>query len=205
VTMLTTPTRTPWPMAPAPVRRFTVDEYHQLIQIGMMSGDEQVELLEGWITQKTAHNPPHDATVGKISRRLAGILPNDWIVRVQSAITTADSEPEPDHVVAPGPDDRYADHHPGPGEIALVIEVADSTLARDRGQRLRLYARAGIECYWIVNLIDRQIETYTDPTGPGATPQYRNHKDHGPGDAVPVSVNGRSLGTIPVVDLLPPP
>src|SRR5438128_2109330 len=103
-----------------PVRKFTVNEYHRLLEIGVLKEQDAVELLEGWVAPRFPHSPPHDATIGKASRQLAQVLPADRIVRVQSAITTADSEPEPDLAVVPGPDDRYAQRHPGPSDIDLL-------------------------------------------------------------------------------------
>ena len=78
------------------------------------------------------------------------------------------NEPEPDLSVVRGESDDYTDHHPGPADIALVVEVADSSLSRDRGEKRDNYARAGIPVYWIVNLVGRQLEVSSNPTG-GAT------------------------------------
>src|SRR5215217_6477795 len=78
------------------MRRFSVDEYHQLLEIGLLAEDERVELLEGWIVQKMTHNPIHDATVDRLAELLRDRVPRSWRLRIQSAITTADSEPEPD-------------------------------------------------------------------------------------------------------------
>src|SRR5438309_890413 len=89
-----------------PVRKFTVSEYHRLLEIGVVKEDAAIELLEGWVAPKFPHSPRHDATIGKVSRLLARVVPADRIARVQSAITTADSEPEPDLAVVVGPDDR---------------------------------------------------------------------------------------------------
>jgi hypothetical protein len=190
---------------PFPVCPFTVDQYHQMIAAGVFHEDERVELLEGWVTPKMPRNPPHDSTVDLMSEVLGALMPPGWRVRVQSAITTADSEPEPDGAVVPGPAMRYAQRHPEPAEIALLVEVADSSLAHDRGDKGRIYARANIACYWIINLPDRLVEVYTGPTGPGPAPQYRKHQDYRPGDAMPLIIAGQTVGSIAVNDLLPPP
>jgi hypothetical protein len=190
-------------MPPWPVRRFTVPEYHQMIQAGILTENDPVELIEGWIVPKMRHNPPHDATVDQAQEILQRSLPPGWRVRVQSAITTAESEPEPDLVVTPGPASRYATRHPEPHEIALVVEVADSSLSFDRGDKCRSYARAAIICYWIVDLIHRRVEVYTDPTGPTAAPSYRQHTDYGTADSLPLIVAGQQVALIPVADLLP--
>jgi len=182
------------------MRRFSVEEYHRLIEAGILTEDDPVELLEGWIVQKMARNPPHDSTVDQTRELLEGILPAEWLVRVQSAITTPDSEPEPDVAAVLGPARRYADHHPGPAEIALLVEVSDSTLQRDREEKGAIYARAGIPYYWIVNLPERQVEVYSMPTAEG---KYRDRLDFKEDGVVPVMIGGREVGRIAVRDLLP--
>jgi hypothetical protein len=186
-----------------PVRRFTVDEYHRLIQIGMLTEDDPVELLEGLIVPKMPRNPPHDGTIQISSAVLRQFLPPDWEVRVQCAITLLDSEPEPDLAVVPGPPARFLQLHPGPLDIALLMEIADSSLLRDRLEKGRLYARAGIAIYWIVNLSDRWIEVYTDPSGPGANPTYHQRQDFPLGTQVPLVLGGQQTALIPVSSILP--
>jgi hypothetical protein len=190
-------------MPPGPVRKFTVAEYHQMIQAGILTEDDPVELIDGWIVPKMPHNPPHDGTLEVSEETLKSHLPSGWKVRVQSAITTADSEPEPDLVVAAGNTRTHLNRHPEPHEIALVIEVSDASLARDRGEKYRAYARAGIVCYWIINLVQRQVEVYTDPTGPAANPAYRQRTDYAPNDSVPLVVGGQQVALIPIANLLP--
>jgi len=188
---------------PWPVRKFTVAEYHQMIQAAILTEEDRVELIEGWIVPKMPHNPPHDSTVNNARQRIERLLPAGWETRIQSAITLADTEPEPDVVVVPGPASRYSTRHPAPQDIALLIEVADSSLARDRGEKCRSYARAGIVCYWIINLVHRQVEIYTDPTGPAGQPAYRQRTDYGWADSVPLVIGGQQIASIPVADLLP--
>src|SRR5262249_47052227 len=147
------------------------------------------------------HNPPHDAIVDQSQEVLQRRFPPpQWRVRVQSAITTPDSEPEPDVVLAPGPASRYLDHHPEPEEIELLVEVSDSTLNDDRQHKGRLYSRARIAVYWIVNLILRQIEVYSDPSGPDPNPSYRNRQDYQIGEEIPVFVGGQEAARIPVAE-----
>jgi Uma2 family endonuclease len=191
-------------LPPLPVRRFTVDEYHQMIQAGVLGEDDDVELLEGWIVPKMARNPAHDAVVSIV---LVDVLPprilKGWFCRGQSAITTTDSEPEPDVALVRGSARDYLDRHPSPTDMALVIEVANSSLSRDRTDKARLYAAAAVPVYWIVNLIDHQVEVYTDPTGPDAWPVYRVRQDYHVGDLVPFVMDGCDLGPIPASELLP--
>jgi Uma2 family endonuclease len=190
------------------MRPFSVAEYHRLIQTGILTEDDPVELLEGWLITKMPRNPPHDVAVGLTEQEIRSRLPTTWITRGQSAVTTDDSEPEPDVAVVRGPLRRYSNQHPTPADTALTVEVSDSTLQRDRTIKLRLYARAGIAVYWIVNLVDRQVEVYTNPTGPvapgsGTEPTYANRQDFLPGSAVPLNVPGQPPCLIPVQDLLP--
>ncbi len=185
------------------MRPFTVDEYHRLIEAGVLTEADPVELLEGWIVYKMTRNPPHDVALGLTGDALAARLPAGWHVREQSAVTTADSEPEPDLAVTRGVRRDYAARHPGPADLALVVEVAESSLDDDRDDKWRIYARAGIPVYWIVNVVDRRVEVYTDPTGPDPAPGYRRRDDYGPGQAVPFALPGQPPAAIPVVDLLP--
>src|SRR5262249_53645273 len=159
----------------------------RMIQTGILTEYHRVELLEGVIVDKMPHNPPHDGTITRIQRRLARLLSDDWLIRVQSAITTKDSEPEPDIAIVKGPEDVYFTRHPGPRDIALLIEVADTTLEADRRDKGRTYARARIPVYWIINLNDRQVEVYTEPKG-GKSPAYRRRCDYGTDAKVPLRI-----------------
>lgn len=187
---------------PFPVRRFTVDEYHRIIQAGVLTENDLVELLEGWIVAKMPHKPSHDATIDQTDEVLRGRMPTGWRVRIQSAITTDDSEPEPDLVVVLGPANRYSERHPGPRDIALLVEVADSSLAHDRDVKGRLYARAEIAAYWIINLVDMQVEAYTEPSGPLAQPGYRQHRTYRTGEVIPLIIAGQNVAPVAVRDLL---
>jgi hypothetical protein len=185
------------------LRRFSVDEYHRLIETGVLVDGEPLELLEGWIVYKMTRNPPHDVALGLAGDAIDTRLPTGWHVREQSAITTSDSEPEPDLAVTRGARRDFKQRHPGPGDLALVVEVADSTLQLDRADKARIYARAGISVYWILNLVDRRVEVYTDPTGPDPAPAYRRRDDYGPADTVPLAVPGSPPLSVPVAELLP--
>ena len=172
-----------------------------MIRAGILQEGDPVELLEGWIRFKMPRNPHHDAVIDKTQRALLARFP-DWRARVQSAITTADSEPEPDVVLAPGPADRYRTHHPTPNEIALVIEVADSSLEFDRDEKGRVYARAGIPIYWIINLRDSTIEVYSAPASNQGTPSYQRRDVYTVHDLMPLSVPGMAATSIPVQELV---
>ncbi len=188
--------------SPFPMRKFSVEEYHQLGRAGVLTERDSVELLEGWIVPKMNHNPAHDGTIELVEDNLRPRLPDGWRIRIQSTITTPDSEPEPDLAIVRGPAGRYVAEHPIQPDIAFVVEVAESSLSRDRDKR-RLYARAMIAVFWIVNLVDRRVEVYTDPTGPDAAPAYRRREDFGPGQEVPVVIEGLLVGRLAVANLLP--
>lgn len=184
-------------------RPFSVSEYHRMIASGILTDEDKVELLEGHVVLKMPRNPPHDTSILKIHKRLLRLTPAGWEIRVQSAITLSDSEPEPDLAAARGDENTYSARHPTARDVGMVLEVSDSTLDRDRNDKLRIYARAGIPIYWIVNLVDRCVEVYTTPSGPTATPAYANRQVYGIADSVPFTLDGISLGSIPVAEMLP--
>ena len=201
--MTTQAARLPYQGTVAGFRRFSVSEYHRLIEIGILTEDDNLELLEGYLVHKMSRNPPHDAAIQKGTKKWLRLLPSGWDIRVQCAITLTDSEPEPDFAIVRGDETTYAARHPGPADIGLVIEVAESTLPGDRDDKGRIYARAGIACYWIVNLIDRQVEVHTSPSGPVADPKYAQRVDHRVGDSVSVLLGTTALVQLAVQDLLP--
>jgi Uma2 family endonuclease len=181
-------------LPPAPVRRFTVNEYHRMIESRVLTEDDPVELLEGWVIPKMARTPPHDVVIDLAVEAFGAILPTGWRVRIQSAITTDDSEPEPDLAVVRGPARRYSKRHPIPAEVALVMEVSASSLERDPDVKGPIYARAGIPVYWIVNLIDSRIEVFSDPRGRA----YRRRRQFTKSTAVPVVIAGDRVADVPV-------
>jgi Uma2 family endonuclease len=184
-------------------RRFSVAEYHKLTEIGILTEDDNLELLEGYLVLKMSRNPPHDVSIHLILRALLSILLPGWSVRVQSAITLTESEPEPDLAVVRGDERTYSNRHPGPADVGLVIEVSDTTLPGDRADKGRIYARAGLACYWIVNLTDRQVEVYTSPSGPTASPAFAQRVDYHVGDSVPLVLDGTTVANVVVQELLP--
>ena len=189
-------------LPPMPPHRFTVEQYHQMIEAGILTENDRVELLEGWILPKMPHNPPHDATISLAQNELSGRVPADWVIRIQSAITTGDSEPEPDITVALGPARRYLSFHPRTRDIGLIVEVSDTTLTYDRTFKGRLYARARISVYWIINLLESQVEVYTRPKA-GKLPGYQHRQDYAPGDRIPLLFGEREIGPIPARNILP--
>ena len=182
--------------------RLHVEQYHAMIQAGILTEDDPVELLEGWLITKMPKNPRHRVVTQVTREVLAQMLPSGWYVDAQEPITTADSEPEPDIVVVRGERRQYLDHHPGPLDLGLVIEVADSSLHRDRSFKKRLYAAAAIIEYWIINLTDNRIEVYTKPSGSGEQADYRQSHTYTLSDTVPVVLRGREVGHLAVQAVL---
>ncbi len=97
----------------------------------------------------------------------------------------------------------YVDESPGAADLALVIEISDSTLARDQGFKKAIYAKSGIPVYWIVNLVDRRVEVYSDPGGDADKPDFRQRHDYGEVHDVPLVIGGQEMARIPVRALLP--
>ncbi|MEG3875753.1 Uma2 family endonuclease [Microcoleus sp. herbarium7] len=135
-TQLAVPTESIW--------RFSVAQYHQMIRLGILTDNDPVELLAGWVIQKMPKNPPHRAATKLTRNALEAIVPLGWYVDAQEPITLEDSEPEPDVVIVRGNTRDYLDRHPGSQDLALVVEISDSTLERDRTLKKTLYARAGM-------------------------------------------------------------
>jgi Uma2 family endonuclease len=188
--------------APFAVRRFSVEEYRRLGDAGVLTDEDRVELLEGVITPKMIHNPPHDAAIMLIEEALRPLLPSGWMIRIQSSITTSDSEPEPDLAVVRGTARDYSRRHPAAADVGLVVEVADTSLLRDRN-KTRLYARAGVPTYWIVNLADSQIEVHWQPSGPCDSPEFQQTAVYRRGDHVTLTLSVASASKILVDELLP--
>jgi Uma2 family endonuclease len=187
----------------AGLRRFSVDKYHRMIAVGLLTEDDDVELLDGYLVHKMSRNPPLDGSLLALQDLLTRLLPTGWVCRVESAVVAVRSEPEPDLAVVRGDLRTYFTRHPGPADSGVVIEVADPTLAGDRADKGRIYAEAGLPEYWIVNLVDRQVEVYTHPQPAAAPPAYATRTDYRAGDAVPLTLDGVPVATIPVADVLP--
>ena len=158
----------PYPATPLEVRKFTYRELLEMERIGIIQEDQHVELLGGQIVVMTIH-PPHAATVSYLNRCFQGVFGERVQVITQSPLRLSDNVeddnlPQPDVMLVAGPEKVYVDH-PRPTDVYLLVEVSDSTLTKDRTIKLPLYAAHGIPELWIVNLVDQQIEVYTEPHG----------------------------------------
>lgn len=186
-----------------PIWRLSVDQYHDMIEAGILTDDDPVELLEGWLVPKMPKNPPHRLSTQLTREAFARILPPGWYADAQEPITTEDSEPEPDVVIVRGERRDYRDRHPGAHDVAVVVEVSDTTLQRDRTVKKELYARAGVPVYWIINLPDNQVEVYAEPSGSADKPDYRQQHVYHASDEAPLIIEGREVSRLTVRDLLP--
>jgi Uma2 family endonuclease len=186
--------------------RFSIDQYHQMVATGIRAEDERVQLLEGEVVRMTPIGPLHRYAVVAGAEALSKLLPAEWKLMIQQPITLANSEPEPDLCIVRSESARYLDRHPGANDVALVIEVADSSLPLDRGMKQRVYAAAGIPVYFLVNLAARNVEAFSEPR-PATEQQhasYQTHKIFDDQTAVEIELAGRRLGEIRVGDLMPP-
>jgi Uma2 family endonuclease len=188
---------------PGPIYRLSVAQYLQMARAGILTEEDRVELLEGVLVTKMGKEPTARLVLQPDLRRLAPSRAGR-LVRLQRGSLVADeSTPEPDGMVVRGRWEDYKGRPPHAAETVLVVEVADSSLQRDQQEKRRIYARAGIPIYWIINLIGLRIEVYTDPTGPDALPDYRMRRDYGTDDEVPLVIEGREVARLAVRDLLP--
>jgi Uma2 family endonuclease len=188
--------------APLTLRRWKRVEYDRLVDLGVFEGDP-IELIDGQLIVAEPQGVYHASAISAVEYVVRSILPPGWIVRTQLPVSLDDeSEPEPDLVVVPGRPADYRRSHPE--RPALVIEVADSSLAFDRQHKGSLYARAGVQDYWIVNLVDRVLEVYRDP-GPDASAAYgwRYRWVGALGSAEAVVPLAFTSARIAVADLLP--
>lgn len=183
--------------------RLGLEQYHAMARAGILTENDPVELLEGWLVYKMTKDPPHTFATQQIRLAIEQFAPTGWFVNVQEPITVGNSEPEPDIVVIRGSRREYLDRHPGPRDVEFVIEVADSTLRVDRGLKKRVYARAGIPVYLLVNLFDKQIGVYSQPTGAGKHPDYQIRQDYLGADELSLIIDGREIGRLTVKELLP--
>ena len=153
---------------PVTLRKWTVKEYHKLGEMGIFHPEERVELIAGLIIKMSAKGTAHSSATRRSNRLLQNLLENQAWVLIQDPIELNDeSEPEPDiSVVRIDPLD-YATHHPTASDVYLIIEVADSSLAYDCNTKAKAYAKSGILDYWVLNVSDRQLHVFRQPSENG--------------------------------------
>ena len=185
-------------MATSTAYRVRVSKFNRMCAAGLFE-DEKVELLGGILTMMTT-GPAHDNAVTSLDDQLRDLVSRDaWTVRVQMPVHLGVFwKPVPDFAVVLGPRPVYANRTPGRLDIALIVEVSDTTYATDTGKKLRHYERCGLALYWIVDLSRRRVEVREMSAKGLSVPVYFDEKDE-----IPVVLDGQSCGRVVVRDLLP--
>jgi Uma2 family endonuclease len=184
--------------------RLTVEQFLKLIAAGVFPDRARIELIGGLLVKRMTKYTPHNWAVSALAESLRRLVGPGHVVREEKSLVIGRrSRPEPDVVVLRGPWETYRSRDPESRDVVMLVEVADSTYAKDRGRMWRLYAGAGIPTYWVVNLPRKQVEVYTEPSGRGRSAAYRQEATFGPDAEVPVLIEGREAGKIAVKDVLP--
>ncbi|MEZ4776691.1 MAG: Uma2 family endonuclease [Bacteroidia bacterium] len=161
--------------------RLNTSDYHRMIEAGILTERDHVELIHGEIVEMSPNGSKHTSATRKILTWLPELVSTNAQIQIQDPIVISDnSEPAPDIVLVKNRDDFYVKGHPMAADIILVVEVADSSLAYDREIKGALYAAAGISEYWILDLQSRIIEVLTEPSGE----RYKQHRFAEPGEQV---------------------
>ena len=156
-------------MAVQPVRHlFSTDDYHHMAEAGVLGPEDRIELIEGEIVEMSPIGARHAACVTRLTRIFGDLAGDDAIVRVQNPVVLdSSSELQPDVALLVPRTDYYAEAHPGPADVLLLVEVADSSVTWDRSRKLPLYAAAGVIETWLVDLAAATIEMYREPSDKG--------------------------------------
>ena len=160
------------------LHRFTVDDYHRMAEAGILNEDSRVELIRGRIVDMAAIGSAHMVIVNRLNRLLVAAIGERGVVSIQNPVRLdSGSEPQPDVVILRPGADELGMPIPEPRDVLLLIEVADSTLAYDRGEKAELYAASGIPEYWIANVVDQVFEIHRRPEAG----RYHDVRQIGPG------------------------
>jgi Uma2 family endonuclease len=183
--------------------RMTTDIYEKIVVSGVFGDTSPIFLWKGQLVLPMTKGPDHENSLAAVLALLFRLLPDGWHIRPGSPVRIPDdSEPEPDLLVLRGAIRDYLKKTPGPADVALAVEVADSSLQFDSGSKMSAYAEAGIPVYWVVNIPRQRIDVYIRPSGPCASPSYADHRSHGPGEEVPLMLDGHEVGRIAVDDVI---
>ena len=198
------------PPAPATARGgrpylITADVYARMIAAGTIPDARHVELWEGQLVEKMSKNRPHVIAQSQFNTALVRIVPEGWHVELECPLELGPLHvPEPDLMIVRGAPQDYPDRNPTPADVALVVEVADSSVPKDLGRMRAAYAAGGVPAYWVANLRTGRIEAHAEPTG-GDAPAYRQSRSYAPGESVPLVIDGRQVAALDVAALLPKP
>ncbi|MGD2182900.1 Uma2 family endonuclease [Lusitaniella coriacea] len=189
-------------LEPRALKHWTVQDYHRMSDFGILDPNERTELIAGQITLMAAKGTAHVTTLRLLATVLDALLGDlPVFVSTQDPIQLDDfSEPEPDLAVIQGTVLDYAEHHPHPSDVALVVEVADSTLKQDCETKDKLYAQAGIADYWVLDIKNRQLHIFREPTPTGYT---RHLILTEPNQAVPLAFPNLTLSLTSILPTIP--
>jgi hypothetical protein len=161
--------------------RFTADDYQRMGEARILTEEDRVELIDGEVVAMTPIGPAHNVAVNRANKAMVTAAGNAAIVQTQGSIRLDEfHEPQPDLVLLRPPFERYASHLPGPSDVLLIVEVAESSLEYDRDVKLRMYAESGIREYWIVDLTATRVLCCSGPRA-GA---YVNRREHQRGESI---------------------
>ncbi len=180
----------------------TLDEFRRRSALGQTAQSSGFELLEGVVVEKSRQSLRHESALEKLQDVLR-VVPEDWQVRVQQPLALGDSQPQPDIAVVRKVLDDYADGPPQATDVVMVVEAADASLLLDRRLKARIYARAGILNYWVLNLLDSQLEVFTNPSGLVPMPGYQEQRIYRIEDRISLVIGLDDLGTIRIGELIP--
>jgi Uma2 family endonuclease len=200
---VSTITTTPLPMESSwPAYRLSVDQYEAMVESGIFTERDKLQLIDGMLVAKVTQGDDHIVADDLCRDALNAVVPAGWFVRSAKPVRLPpNNEPEPDEAIIRGKTRDYkrgTRGKPGPQDVGLIAEVSDSSLADDRAM-VRVYGPSGIPVYWIVNLVDRQVEVYSDPRPEG----YETCEVYHSGQQVPVVLDRVVVGHIAVDDILP--
>ncbi len=181
--------------------RMSVERYHKLTEAGAFNEHDHVELLDGVVIEQMAENPRHSIATRRCDLALSNRLPAGRHCQNQEPVTLQNSEPEPDIAIVRGVLENYTSRHPGPPDLELVVEVADTSLVTDR-YKAELYAAAGIPVYWIVNLSEQVVEVRSSPDTQVTPAAYRRIQIFTADMQSPLMVAGQEVAHLPVSELL---
>jgi len=193
-----------------PLEPLTIEQVEQMVRHGILREGAPIELIDGLLVRKDrgargdntmTHNPDHSLCIKRLMALLSCVQSRGFHLQCQLPVALLSTRaPEPDVAIVRGAPDDYPGRHPGPNDVAAVVEVAEGSLEYDRTTKLRLYAAAGIPVYWIANLVDQVIEIYEQPNS--AEDKYDVHVDYRKGDVIELPLSPTTSLPIRVDEIL---
>jgi len=185
---------------PSNYYRLTVDEFDRIVQSGALGKQDRLQLIDGLICRIEPPDRSYPLAAKQAMLALLRVVPPGWHVASERPLVASQwSKPEPDLSVVKGQARDYLQRNITPGDVALVVKIAQTHLDLDRTVMARVYAASGIPAYWVLNVAAERIEVYSNP----AADHYQAHNDYVFGQEVPLVIQGTNAGSIPVTDVLP--